>query len=38
MSCLVSTKVCRINNAANNKKFKIKIMEIDIESGPKKNC
>ena len=38
MSFLVSAKVCRINNLANNKKFKIKIMEIDIESGPKKNC
>ena len=31
---LVSTKVCRINDAANNKMFKITINEINIERGP----
>ena len=31
---LVSTKVCRIKNVANNNKLKIKINEINIESSP----
>ena len=31
---LLSTKVCRINNVANNNKFKIKINEINSESSP----
>ena len=34
MLFLVRTKVCRINNVANNNKFKIKINEIDTESSP----
>ena len=29
---LVSIEVCRINNVANNNKFKIKVNEINIES------
>ena len=31
---LARTKVCPINNVANNNKFKIKINEINIESSP----